>query len=98
MSEAKLNPNDLFDPYNVRIGGVKADPYRIARAYGLGGAEAQALKKLLRMGTKHKSRAEDAKEVITTMQRVIEMDEEDSRSNRDKLGDHTHDSTNLTLC
>lgn len=67
-----------FDPYNVRIGGVKADPYRIARAYNLGGAEAQALKKLLRMGTKHKSRLEDAQEVITTMQRVIEMDQEDS--------------------
>lgn len=81
MSEAKLNSNDLFDPYDVRIGGVKADPYRIARAYGLGGAEAQALKKLLRLGAKHKTRAEDAREVITTMERVIEMDAEDSLSN-----------------
>jgi len=81
MSEAKLNSNALFDPYSVRIGDVKADPYRIARAYGLGGAEAQALKKILRMGTKHKTRSEDAREVITTMERVIEMDSEDSRSN-----------------
>lgn len=66
-----------IDPYQVRIGGQKADPYRIGRAYGLGGPEMQALKKILRMGRKHKSRREDALEVISTMQRIIEMDEED---------------------
>tara|TARA_R110000850_G_C9996151_1_gene468179 strand:+ start:12371 stop:12643 length:273 start_codon:yes stop_codon:yes gene_type:complete len=66
------------DPYKVTIGGVKADPYRIARAYGLNGAETQALKKLLRCGKKHKTRLEDQMEVISTIQREIEMDEEDA--------------------
>lgn len=66
------------DPYRVRIGEVLADPYRIARAYGLDGAETQALKKLLRMGRKHKSREQDAREVISTMHRILEMDSEDT--------------------
>lgn len=68
-----------IDPYQVHIGGLKADPYRIARAYGLGAAEGQALKKLLRMGRKHKSIIEDCREVITTMERIIEMNEEDDQ-------------------
>jgi len=39
---------------------------------------AQALKKLLRAGRKHKSKAEDLNEVITTCQRELEMDAEDA--------------------
>ena len=70
------------DPYQVTIGGVKADPYRIARAYGLDGAETQALKKLLRRGQKHKSRRDDNLEVISTMQRIVEMDDEDTQEVR----------------
>lgn len=79
MSEQEI------DPYEVMIGGAKADPYRIGRAFGLGPAEGEALKKILRMGKKHKSRLQDAREVIKTMQRVIEMDLEDEESQKQNI-------------
>ena len=61
---------DPIDPYAVTIGGVKADPYRIARAYGITDpAIFQALKKLLRCGRKHKTIAEDVREAITSLER-----------------------------
>ena len=53
-----------MDPYKIKIGGVVADPYRIAIEYGLDPILGQALKKILRCGRKHKSAEEDAKEVI----------------------------------
>ena len=65
-----------MDPYKIRIGGVVADPYRIAIEYGLDPILGQALKKILRCGRKHKSAEEDAKEVITTMERWLEIQRE----------------------
>lgn len=62
-----------MDPYTIKIGGVVADPYRIAIEYGLDPILGQALKKILRCGRKHKSAEEDAKEVITTMERWLEI-------------------------
>jgi hypothetical protein len=59
----------MSDPYKIRIGGVLADPYRIAIAYNLDPIIAQAVKKLLRCGRKHKSPAQDVREAITTLQR-----------------------------
>jgi hypothetical protein len=63
----------MTDPYTIKIGGVVADPYRIAIEYGLDPILGQALKKILRCGRKHKSAEEDAKEVITTMERWLEI-------------------------
>lgn len=65
-----------MDPYTIKIGGVIADPYRIAIEYGLDPILGQALKKILRCGRKHKSAEEDAKEVITTMERWLEIQRE----------------------
>ena len=65
------------DPYQVRIGGVLVDPYRIARAFGLDPTIAQAVKKLLRSGRKHKTAAEDVREAITTLERWEAMERED---------------------
>ena len=65
-----------MDPYKIKIGGVVADPYRIAIEYGLDSILGQALKKILRCGRKHKSAEEDAREVITTMERWLEIQQE----------------------
>ena len=70
------------DPYEVYIGAVKCDPMRIIRAYGITDmGTQQAIKKLLRNGRKHKTLTKDKEEAITSLQRSIEMDVEDSKSN-----------------
>lgn len=62
------------DPYAVEIGGVRADPYLIVQAYGITDMPiAQALKKLLRCGRKHKSKTQDVAEAITSLQRWQEL-------------------------
>lgn len=71
----------MDDTYKTKIGGVIADPYRIARAYDLDPVIAQAVKKLLRCGRKHKSRATDVREAITTLERWEAMEAEDSQLN-----------------
>ena len=74
-----LNPPPI-DPYNVRIGGVLADPYRVARAYGIEDPVIfQALKKLLRCGRKHKAKAADVRESITSLERWEAMNKEDAQ-------------------
>lgn len=68
------------DPYQIHIGGVKCDPYRIARAYSINDPVIfQALKKLLRCGRKHKDRATDVREAITSLERWEQMNQEDSK-------------------
>ncbi len=77
-----VESSDLFDPYAVYIGGVKCDPQRIARAFRITDmGTQQALKKILRNGHKHKSSTEDKREAVTSLQRSIQLDEEDSLSN-----------------
>lgn len=69
----------MSDPYAITFQGARLDPYRIAALYGITHpALQQALKKLLRLGQKHKTVEEDAAEVITSMQRFLEMREEDN--------------------
>lgn len=73
-----MTPETVADPYNVRFRGGRLDPYRVAVLYGITHpALQQALKKLLRLGQKHKTEDEDAQEVITSMQRFLEMRQED---------------------
>ena len=68
------------DPYQVHIGGVRADPYRIARVYGINDPVIfQALKKLLRCGRKHKDQATDVREAITSLERWEAMNKEDQQ-------------------
>lgn len=59
----------MKDVYQIKIGKSVADPYRIALAYGLDAVIAQAVKKLLRCGRKHKDLACDVREAITTLER-----------------------------
>ena len=69
------------DPYAVTIGGVIADPYRIARAFQISDPVIfQAVKKLLRSGRKHKDLAQDVREAITSLERWEAMNLEDQTS------------------
>lgn len=82
----KVNKGVTDDPYQIRIGGVIVDPYRIAREYDLDPIIAQAVKKLLRCGRKHKTPAQDVREAITTLERWEAMNDEDfNNSVRSKL-------------
>lgn len=68
-----------FDPYGVVFNGVKLDPYRVADAFQITHpALAQALKKLLRCGAKHKTAEEDVREVMSSCQRFLDMKAEES--------------------
>ena len=70
--------NDI-DPYKVRIGGVIADPYRIAISFGLDSAIGEAAKKLLRCGRKHKDLKTDVQEAIKTLTRWLEIQDDIER-------------------
>jgi len=75
-----VDGDKAIDPYNVRIGGVLTDPYRVARAYGIEDPVIfQALKKLLRCGRKHKAKAADVREAITSLERWEAMNREDAQ-------------------
>jgi hypothetical protein len=69
----------MSDNYKVKIGGVVADPYRISLAYGLDPILSQGLKKLLPCGRKHKDAKTDIREVITTMERWLEIQDDIER-------------------
>ncbi len=73
----EMEPLPSTDPYQIRIGGVIADPYRICLAYGLDPVIAQAVKKLLRCGRKHKDADQDVREAITTLERWEAIRRED---------------------
>tara|TARA_R110000803_G_scaffold59101_10_gene117506 strand:- start:6217 stop:6621 length:405 start_codon:yes stop_codon:yes gene_type:complete len=72
-----------LDPYEIELGGVKVDPYRVARAFGIDDPVIfQALKKLLRMGRKHKGAEVDVREAITTLERWEAMNREDQKEKK----------------
>ncbi len=76
----KLVDGTDSDPYAVCIVGVLADPARIARAYGINdGMLFSALKKILRSGRKHKAKATDIREAITSLERWEAMNREDQK-------------------
>lgn len=61
-------------PYAAKIGGQKADPYRILLAYRITHpAQQHAIKKLLRAGRSHKTLDQDITEVIQSLERWREM-------------------------
>lgn len=64
--------------YQFTYKGIKLDPYRILKVYGISDpAQQHAIKKLLRAGESVKSFKEDIKEVIVSLTRWLEMLEED---------------------
>ena len=68
-----------MDPYTIKIGGVIADPYRIAISYGLDSAIGEAAKKLLRCGRKHKDIKTDVQEAIKTLARWLVIQDDIER-------------------
>lgn len=71
----------MTDPYEITLQGVKLDPYKIAELYGITSMPiAQALKKLLRCGRKHKSLAQDVRDAITSLERWEELQKESNES------------------
>lgn len=67
------------DCYNITYKGVKLDPYRILKEYGITHpAQAHAIKKLLRCGKSHKDLPPDIQECIDTLVRWRQMIEEDT--------------------
>lgn len=69
----------MTDPYTIKIGGVIADPYRIAISYGLDSAIGEAAKKLLRCGRKHKDIKTDVQEAIKTLTRWLVIQDDIER-------------------
>ena len=69
-----------FDPYNVNFNGHKLDPYRVIDIFQIKHpAMQQIVKKALRQGAKHKDEEEDAREIISSAQRFLDMKAEERR-------------------
>ena len=69
---------DSGSHYRYTYKGIKLDPYRILNVYGIHDAAHQhAIKKLLRAGKSIKTLKQDINEVIDTLNRMLEMIEED---------------------
>lgn len=79
-------PDDLptpdappVNPYSRIIQGVEVDIYRILKAFGVTDPAVQhAIKKLLRQGRAGKSEMQDITEAIQSLQRAVEIMEEDA--------------------
>ncbi len=84
----RREPAGNAEVYDVYVGGVKLDPYRILDAYGITNqAQGHAIKKLLRAGRSHKTLVEDIKETVGTLRRWLDMIAEDASANLRKSGD-----------
>lgn len=67
--------------YDYEFNGVKIDPYRIFRIYGISWPEQQhAIKKLLRAGKSIKPLMQDIDETIATLERWKEILKEDNNN------------------
>lgn len=74
-------PKPLGKHYKYTYKGIKLDPYRIFRVYNISAPEQQhAIKKLLRAGNSIKDLQQDIQEVIMTLNRWIEIIEEDKEN------------------
>lgn len=78
--EPEPEEKTAFDPYNVQWRGGKLDPMRVVDLFQVTEmGVSQAIKKLLRLGGKHKTKRKDLEEAITSLQRTIEMMDEDEQ-------------------
>lgn len=80
--QTKVNPEkDLAKHYKYSYKGIKIDPYRILKLYGITDpAQQHAIKKLLRAGNSVKNLEQDITEVIMTLQRMLEIIKEDGET------------------
>jgi hypothetical protein len=80
VSQERLSA-DSDDPgahYRYEYKGIKLDPARIARIYGVtDGMIFTILKKCLRMGRAHKDKRQDLLDIISAAKRELEMMDED---------------------
>ncbi len=82
MSEPTLLPQEIGKHYKFSFAGHKIDPYRIFKIYNITDpAQQHSIKKLLRAGQSVKSLRQDIAEVIVTLQRWVEMMDEDDKLN-----------------
>ena len=66
--------SDIGKHYNFYYEDVKIDPYRILKEYGITCPALQhAIKKLLRAGNSVKTLRQDILEVMSTLERKLEM-------------------------
>jgi lipid II:glycine glycyltransferase (peptidoglycan interpeptide bridge formation enzyme) len=64
----------MKNPYTITYKGMLIDPYRILHQYGITHpAQQHAIKKLLRAGRSHKQLHKDIQETIQTLERWLEM-------------------------
>ena len=64
--------------YDFTYKGIKIDPYRLFDIYGIiHPAQQHAIKKLLRAGRSVKTLEQDIMEVIESLHRWLEMEQED---------------------
>ena len=69
-----------LDPYNIDFNGHKLDPYRVIDIFEIRHpAMQQIVKKALRQGSKHKDEEQDARDIITSAQRFLDMKAEERR-------------------
>ena len=74
-----------YEHYNFKYKEIKIDPYRIMYEYKIvHPAHQHALKKLLRAGNSIKNLKQDIQEVIDSLERWIEMIDEDELIEEDK--------------
>ena len=70
--------NEIGKHYRYDYQGIRLDPYRILSVYGIACPAMQhAIKKLLRCGKSIKSERDDILEVMSTLERKLEMMNED---------------------
>ena len=75
---SKSDSQQIGKHYKYSYRGIKLDPYRIFTIYSITHpAQQHAIKKLLRAGKSVKDLEQDIKEVIDTLHRWLEMEEED---------------------
>lgn len=80
VTRIDLGTKDGGAHYRYHYRGIKVDPYRIFAIYKIThGAHQHVIKKLLRAGKSVKSLKQDIKESIDSLNRWLEMLEEDER-------------------
>lgn len=83
------NAIDHGKHYRYSYKGIKIDPYRIFRLYKITDpAQQHAIKKLLRAGQSVKPLEQDIDEVIMTLERWKEMNQEDGETLHGEAGRH----------
>jgi len=81
ISRAAITVGGVYDAgihYRKEYKGVKLDPFRIAKIYGIDGVQLTILKKVLATGNRgYKDNTQDYKDIINACSRALEMIEED---------------------